>query len=180
MPEPAEQSATHGRSLTGFYIGLGVVAVLVGLGAWLWIPAKMWYWEREVRENSTPSSELPAADAFLALDRGRLAADRLVAIGPRASPAVARMIAHSPNSLKSIAQALGKHKARWAIPMLAEACRKETRTSCINAIVAAAEEITGESLQASVWTGSKEEASAKAFLKWWEREGESKYGGSVK
>jgi hypothetical protein len=32
MPEPTDQPAEQGRSLAGFYIALGVVAALVGLG----------------------------------------------------------------------------------------------------------------------------------------------------
>jgi len=35
MPEPTDQPAKQGRSLVGFYVALGVVAALVGVGVWL-------------------------------------------------------------------------------------------------------------------------------------------------
>jgi len=42
-PRPADQPANRGRSLVGFYIALGVVAALVGLGAWMYAPLRLRY-----------------------------------------------------------------------------------------------------------------------------------------
>ena len=43
MTDPADQPARHGRSLVGFYVALGVVAVLVGLGVLLYQPLRLRY-----------------------------------------------------------------------------------------------------------------------------------------
>jgi hypothetical protein len=47
MPETGEQppSPPRGRSLTGFYIAVGVLAALIALGAALWKPLRAWYHE---------------------------------------------------------------------------------------------------------------------------------------
>ncbi len=50
MPDVAEQSAKHGQSLTGLYIAVGVLAMLVVLGAVLWQPLRAWYHEPYERE----------------------------------------------------------------------------------------------------------------------------------
>ncbi len=58
MPEIADQSAKRGRSLTGFYIALGGVALVVGLGAWLYEPVKKRYAISQYRRAGS-ESEVP-------------------------------------------------------------------------------------------------------------------------
>ena len=56
MPQATDQPATHGRSLTGFYIGVGVVAALVGLGVWQWTPMKVSYHAQSLRKLRTATA----------------------------------------------------------------------------------------------------------------------------
>ena len=70
MTEPAFQPAKHGRSLVGFYIALGVVAVLVGLGAWLYRPLMLAYAIHRVEQTAEylpirPGMGIPVADRWL-------------------------------------------------------------------------------------------------------------------
>jgi len=75
MPEAGEPAAREipGRSLTGFYIAVGVAAALVLLGAWMWKPMRAWYRERQVvqafmrvmdRRAYADLKEVPAEEAF--------------------------------------------------------------------------------------------------------------------
>ena len=59
MPEPTDQPARHGRSLAGFYVALGAVAALVGLGAWLWKPLTLAYAIHRVEHTAYQSAVSP-------------------------------------------------------------------------------------------------------------------------
>jgi hypothetical protein len=60
MTEPADQPAKHGRSLTGFYVALGVVAALVGLGVCLHKPIRTRYAIYMVRNTAHgPEDQIP-------------------------------------------------------------------------------------------------------------------------
>jgi len=52
--ELVSQPAKHGRSLVGFYIALSVVAVLVGVGVYLYQPLRLRYAIHKVRSTSYP------------------------------------------------------------------------------------------------------------------------------
>jgi hypothetical protein len=70
MPESADQPAKHGRSLIGFYIALGVVATLVGLGVWLYRPLRLAYAINRVESTVEylpirPGMGIPVADKWL-------------------------------------------------------------------------------------------------------------------
>jgi len=184
MPDVAEQPRKHGRSMVGFYIAAGVVAVLVSLGPWLWAPAKIWYYERQVRVMSHPEMSFGelANEGSTIREQRTVAADELVAIGPMASDAVARLLAYSPGSLVSVAEAVGRQKAKWAVPILVEACRKETRIYCGTMIIGAVSEATGRRFPLPVTTNALrvEERRVEMFLAWWEGEGMAEYGGAPK
>jgi hypothetical protein len=47
MPEPADQpeAPKRSRSLTGFYVAIGVVIVLTLFGAWFWKTWNVWWFD---------------------------------------------------------------------------------------------------------------------------------------
>ena len=57
MPDAGDQPAQPGRSLVGFYIALGVVAVLVGLGVWLAPVAQFHYHARKHQRAQDPEGK---------------------------------------------------------------------------------------------------------------------------
>jgi hypothetical protein len=61
MTQAGDQPAKHGRSLTGFYIAIGVVAVLFGLGVALYRPLRLRYAAHLVQ--SAARREAPVVDA---------------------------------------------------------------------------------------------------------------------
>jgi len=165
MPEPADQPAKHGRSLVGFYIALGVVAVLVGLGAWLWTPLKISYCERRVLDSSLFPGQRSESG------------ERLARTWPAAAPAVERLLRSDSHSRKAMLNGLVWAKATWCLPLLAAECQRQDGSSdCAMAIALSAQKISGQDF------GGKENAelAVQNFLSWWEREGQAKYGGGGK
>jgi hypothetical protein len=168
----------HGKDLFGFYVGLGIVAVLIGLCAWLWTPLRIRYWEREVHRGS---GRVGLAMSFGEVDYSGFAvnaAETLVAAGPRAEPAVSRLLA-CPDTQGIILQALRESKARWALPLLADTCQREPEISSRLRIVIAFQKITGKNFGGWQLMGDAEaEKSCRRFLDWWEGEGKTEYRGS--
>lgn len=178
MPDGLEapKPVPSGPSLTGFYVALGAAAALVGLGAWLWTPARIWYWEREVRRGS-PWNILVSGSMGVWTYSGPPvdAARKLVGIGPRAGPAVSRLIL-SPESRHPVLQAVGDSRAQWVLPVLANACRKEADPRSRIEMVVAAQELSGVNFGAwSMLADADLEKPYRSFLDWWDREGRARY-----
>jgi hypothetical protein len=83
-----------GKSLLGFYIALGVVAALLGLGVWLWTPLKVQYYERQLLDSSDekPVHEVMYAGKKYRVGRQQWAAQKLVQCGPASLPALERLL----------------------------------------------------------------------------------------
>jgi len=174
LQEPEPPPA--GRSLVGFYVALGVFAALVGLGAWLWTPARIWYWEREVRRGS-PWNILVSGSMGVWRYSGPPvdAARKLVAIGPRAGPAVSRLVLPS-ESRPLVLQAVGDSRARWVLPIIANACRNEADPRSRIEMVVLAQKLSGADFGAwSMLADADLEKPYRSFLDWWDREGRAKY-----
>lgn len=57
MTEPADQPAKRARSLTGFYVVLGIAAALAGLGFWLYTPMRVSYHLHSLRKLRTAGAD---------------------------------------------------------------------------------------------------------------------------
>ena len=176
MPESADQPAKHGRSLAGFYIAIGLVAAVVGLGIWLWTPLKIRYWEQEIHRTCL---DLNAASSMGSVSYGGVPVDiakQLVAAGPQAAPAVSRLLT-SPETRRIVLQAIRDVRARWTLPLLADACQREEDRGGTLVLVITAQDITGKSFGA--WWLMNDAAAENAcsqFLGWWDSEGKAIYG----
>jgi hypothetical protein len=166
MPEDAGEPTPgkSGRSLTGFYIALGVVAALVGLGAWLWTPARIWHYERQFRAAKT-NSDLHAA------------AEKLGDVGPRALPAFKRLLQSEDyaNRASVLHSGLGRPGHTWALPLIVETARDSDDTIAQDAIWAA-EDVLGKRWVFGAQHLEYVPEARRSLLAWWEREGRAKYG----
>jgi hypothetical protein len=190
VPVPGDQPAKHGRSLTGFYIALGVVAVLVGLGAWLWTPLRVLYWEREVRRTAPIPSEnlVPGPRGFDPRFVGPRvqAARRLADIGPAAYASFNRLLNGSDDLLAiQVLSALGEPRDSWALPLIVHAASGKDAEKTPWAIGVAQNITDRKFYPARPDTGQPrpppltEEDVAQGqrnLLDWWEREGKAMYG----
>ena len=178
MTWPAEQPAKHGRSLTGFYIAMSVVAALVGLGVWLWTPLRIRYWEREVHRGSLWVGISGSMGSFTYSGFAVDAAEKLVKVGPRAAPAMSRLLANS-DTRGIVLQAISRTQPPWALPVLAEVCRREPDVWGRGQMVIVAQ-IIGH-VNFGAWNLMVEADAQKAsrnFLEWWDEYGHEAYGGS--
>jgi hypothetical protein len=166
MPESTEPPVPdqRGRSLTGFYIALGVVAALVGLGAWLWTPARIWYYERQFRAAKT-SADL------------RAAAEKLGDVGPQALPAFKRLLQSedSANWTFVLHSGLGHPGRTWALPLIVQTARDSDDEIGRDAIWAA-ENVLGKRWAFGARDLEDVPEARRRLLAWWEREGRAKYG----
>jgi hypothetical protein len=154
-----------------------VVAALIGLGTWLWTPLRVWYWEREIRRTSQWGVLCGGSMGYVwytgeTVDAGK----RLVSIGPRAAPAVSRLI-REPAIRGPVLQCIGDARAEWAMPILANACQSEEGAGAKILIVMTAQTVSGMNFGAWLGQGDPERGETlRRFLDWWEREGQAKYG----
>jgi len=195
VTEPADQPAKQGRSLTGFYIALGVAAVLVGLGAWLWTPLRVLYWERELRRNAPIVSEsesgyslyrVPGSSGYtpLSVHTQLRAARRLADIGPAAYASFNRLLNGSdgPLALQALV-VLDEPKDSWALPLVIHAASGKDAEKTLLATTVA-QKLTNRRFYPVLPDTEPprrptEEEVAQAqrnLLDWWEREGKVKYG----
>jgi len=196
--------AKPGRSLTGFYVGLGVVTVLVGLGAWLWRPMRAVYLEKEVRKFQGDIEYMhggrsmsgcwmiflaPPGDAARwenGTDYGgiELPIDKLVRMGPVARPALTRLLRDPEPRLRRLTiVTLGEAKPGWATDLMVEASR-DPDDKVAAAAAWAMEEFSGLRLVNSR-SGARPaepeiERCRQSFLHWWGSEGRTKRGGDRK
>jgi len=177
MPEDAGEPTPgkSGRSLTGFYIALGVVAALVGLGAWLWTPARIWYWERQVKK--APPTEVHGVQACNH-DR-EIAACKLADLGPVAYPAFQRLLQSNDMDVRVNALiGVCNPRSTWALPLVAGSAQDQSNLPIIWTVVRTAEEITGQTFRTGGRSQEELFEARRRLLAWWEREGRAKYGGA--
>ena len=178
MAEAAEGSETvqPARSLTGFYVTVGIVATLFALVAWGWKPAQARYWERRaLRAYQKP--DLAAADD---------AVEKLAEVGRPARAAFERLLAPNANWYRGrVVQMLGRRANRWALPVLVRLARDDRDAGVRYMALAAAETITGKaffSAEFVVRRGAQSEfapgveQARQQLLDWWDAEGRSRYG----
>ncbi len=166
-PSPAR------RSMLGFYIGTGVVCLML-LGAYCaWTPLRIWRLERAARRGPEP---LRCSPAF----------HELVRLGPQAYPAVKRAYdAANTSGKREVLEVLWLHSsAKWSLPLFIEtACAEEDitqdRFELVSDAVAGGLHLAG--LSGSEWKKTETLVSQlrrnrKTLLDWWEAEGKVKHG----
>jgi hypothetical protein len=187
MPEPTDQPAEHGRSLAGFYITLGVVAALVGLGAWLWTPLRVSYLQyRMLKENPENEVSMLAAtahlnrrDEYYSGDESYGALATLARVGPAAYPAFARLFHSRNTSLKSGALVVLQHyRAIWAMPLIVDVALEQDKDIAWEAVDTVQNLVVG--LDSGLRHGASFEEARRGVRSWWEREGQAKYGEGIK
>jgi hypothetical protein len=166
--------ARPGRSLTGFYIAIGVVAALVGLGAWLWTPAQVWYWERQVSKDPYHTE---ANGLRVCRNDREMAACKLADLGPIAGPAFRRLLQSNDMDVRVNALiGVCNPRSTWALPLVADCARDESNLPIIWTVVRTAEEITGQTFRTGGRSQSELLEARRKLMAWWEREGQAKYG----
>ena len=202
-PSPKEP-AKRSKRMLGFYIAMGVVALLLVAFYFTWTPLKVWYWERELRSFLAESArerswyagmELPA-EGTVVIHFGKKetpALGKLLRAGPIAWPALKRIF----DGLQTRQRAdffgcLRDSEERWPLQLAVSAAEDE-RGKVLTEALDAAESLTNESFfpKGRRWTKSFRGGAARdidqeelkrariAFLSWWEREGRAKYGRGV-
>jgi hypothetical protein len=148
--------------MLAFYVGTGVVLALF-LGGWFaWTPLRIAYYERSARTGHTGE---PPDD--LTTTKGLHAIYRLVEIGPRAEPALRRLLRSESRDLRyEVASALRIREAQWTIPLLVLAAQDRDRDIAQTAMWGV-EPVLHDGLRFR---------STEELLSWWHREGKAKYG----
>jgi hypothetical protein len=175
MPQAADGPAKHGRSLVGFYVALGAVAAVVGLGAVMWKPLMMRYYEWRITRPGASATydDLEAA-------RG------LARMGPAAA-GTTRRILHGPvDNSHAALWGIRVEKATWALPLLVELALKNNDRNVdevefarnIDEVMFDIDCLTHEDFRGLEDTSVV--VVQKRLSDWWEREGKAKYGGDVK
>lgn len=190
MTEKADEKK-KGRSLAGFYIGLGVAAALL-LGGWFaWTPLRIGYYEwRIVKTYPKDGAESVLADWIMHSTRDRNSeptelkgycwARSLVDIGPQSRPTLERLLrSENPIVRRMVVIALGRSKQPWAMALLVEASR-DTNIDVAWRAVYFAGTITDQSFfREGTYSGdpwAPLRAARRSLLNWWEREGRAEYG----
>jgi hypothetical protein len=160
----------------GFYIAVGVVAALVGLGAWLWTPAKIRYLTWRVYH---PGGERGTGEQGW---NRTLAVDRLIELGPRSTGAFDRILrSPDPEVVGTALAELEGLRPKWIMPLLARICREESGTDTAGTAAWLAERISGQNFSYSSpmdrFFSNPPVAREQQFLEWWEREGRDQYAG---
>lgn len=167
MSEPAELPVKRDRSLTGFYIAVGVVAALFLLGVWLRTPARIAYWEWQARRGGDEPMTQARREAVFNL---------LWEIGQPAHPALNRLL-HSPH------QRFRCEVAEF-LYFQSQNARKDSPPSegLYWPLVLALENLQHDDPEVARWAFlSAQEilvrnfADSRALMQWWEREGRAKY-----
>ena len=178
MPEAGDQPAPsqQGRSLTGFYVAVGVVAALVGLGTWLCKPAQVWYWERQVSKDPYYTE----ANGLRVCNHDReVAAEELANLGPVAYPAFQRLLQSNDMDVRVNALiGVCNPRSTWALPLVAGSAQDQSNLPIIWTVVRTAEEITGQTFRTGGRSQSELLEARRKLMAWWEREGRAKYGGA--
>ena len=187
MPETADQPQP-GKSLTGFYIAVGAVACLVGLGVWLWRPLTFAHLERKIA--STPyGGRSGDVSGSVALGTPRIAlARRLAQAGPATYPNFRRLLTSPDQGLRAeVLSAFHNPEYTWLLPLMVEAARDGDSFTVLEAYAAARSTVGGpnpmrpeQPLADSLTLEQRAEELRKAMLAWWEREGRAKYGEGAK
>jgi hypothetical protein len=189
-PGPVETSRRR-KGLLAFYVGTGVV-VLVLVGFWFaWTPLKVWYWERQVRRAPGASYTAGPDGWKIALDLPRTQAARALAdLGPSSEMAFRRLLNSRNSKLNGyVLKALNRPEDSWALPMLVDIAKHEDLELAEDAIYAA-QRIAGESFfPPQKGTGDISdiplggirkpkgvEPARVRLLAWWNREGRARYG----
>lgn len=173
MSEPAAPSAKADRSLLVFYIGLGVIAALIGLFSILWTPLRVWHWERQAR---VAKDEAPLP--YLGVDQAKVAAAmKLATIGEPAQAAFRRLLASEDSSVRyNAVEALSTGDPHWALSLLVDAAKQEADGRVQANIVSTARYLSGHRPSNSSCSASGEwKQGIPDLLAWWEREGKAKY-----
>jgi hypothetical protein len=169
----AEEPPSHGRSLVAFYVTTGAATLLFLMGIWLWVPASVWYWEREVRVAYKGEKIL--------------AARRLASMGPVAFAAFRRLLRNEDPLVQDAALwGLDSRECGWAFPLIIEAAQSPDASVALSAILLA-ERLASRSFGAR---DSPQDlpGSRDRLLNWWEQEGKTEFpsdprtdsGGTVK
>ncbi len=180
MPDVAEQpvATKQGKSLLGFYIGLGVVAAFLGLGTLLWTPISIRYWEGEVKRGSSQVAISGSMGSFTYSGFAADAAEKLAKAGPRAAPAASRLLANSATR-GVVLQAISRVRPPWALPVLAEACRREPDMGVRGQMVIVAQTVGHVDFGAwNLMVDAEAQKASRNFLRWWDECGREAYGGN--
>jgi len=185
MPDDVETAGApeeKGRSLAGFYIAVGIVAALVLLGAWLWTPVSIWYWERETRKACYEEAATISTSSF---SKSLQAANRLVRIGPPAYSALGRLLADRAMPLRiRVLGATVDSRADWALPLVVKASGDPDGSIAEQALVTACylaerDFITGQEGTLLSHIDKKRPdivaTGRQKLLTWWESEGRARY-----
>jgi hypothetical protein len=169
---PAEQPPQHGRSLVGFYVALGFIAVLVGMGVWLWTPITVLRLERQVHH---PEAYLQFANH---INPRAIPVMKLVKMGPVARAALRRLLNDPSPEVRMAALVDMKFGdgPTWYFHLVIEAASRGDDEMAQYAIEVASER-AGRGFRD--WTGDWR-VERQNLLDWWEREGKAKYGGGGK
>jgi hypothetical protein len=182
VTSPTDQPAKPIRGRIGFFIGLGVVAMVVVAWVWVVTPAEIRYWENRCREEGYRATSRETGG--VGEDRACVAAaENLVNLGPRTAPAVLRLLRDMQTRCPTL-EALVKARAKWALPVLAEVCSEMPDGSGGRFFLTnAAQDISGVDFGCGGFLSHEarnEVGTPERFLQWWEREGKAKYGGDGK
>ena len=169
MTEPADQLTPPKptQSLTGFYVGLGVVAALFLLGVWLRTPAKIVYWEWQARRGGDEPMTQVRREAVFNL---------LWEVRQPAQPTLNRLL-HSPH------RGFRREVALFLYWQSQEAAKDRLPEEQYWPLVLFIENLQNNDPEVAHWAlASAKEllcrdfTDSRALLDWWEREGKAKYG----
>jgi hypothetical protein len=180
--------------MLGFYVAMGALLALAVGFCFAWTPLRIWYWQGEVRRRgpcgTTTLTRTPSGVHISRTPRGD-AARELVRIGPRASPALKRLLQEGGDDRLryDVLSGIKGEDAPWVVPLLIDVLKgseyAETRlTVQIMELFAGRQFIPRPaysrilSLIGDSWNENERvEEGRKSALDWWEREGKAKYGG---
>jgi hypothetical protein len=119
------QSDGHARrrgSLLGFYIAAFLLLLLVGAAALFWMPLKMAYFERQVRNAVDDGSRHPTkiSGTEYPLDRRTWAAHKLIQCGHVSHPTLERLFRLPGDSDAYVLNAISLDKEPWTLPLVIE------------------------------------------------------------
>jgi hypothetical protein len=186
---PDQPQAKKRKGLLAFYVGTGVVALLIVGFYFARTPLKLWYLQHKamgILGDSTPKGTRdPYWDDYLPCVR------EIVEVGPAAVPALCRVIKAVPHDTNrayvidfvQIEDSRDMLRMRtWLLEVFYVMARDDkSRFVQLKAIVRA-ESVARRSFAPPDSKSYSEKAhldfSRKNFLDWWEREGKAKYGSS--